>query len=176
MIRPTFRAALVARSLTILRVIWGALVVALFIDIAIGVWMARRLGPAFPSDIAATLTPALYALAIGVALVVLWWRRLLEPDRCVTGARTASAPPGLGVAPETDSERSAVAALARFQAHSIYVWALAELIAVVGLVMSVGVGDARHVTGLGAASLVLLAMHAPSQRRVEAIVDAVPGR
>ena len=174
MIRPTFRQALVTRTLTTLRVIWGALVVAVLVDVALGVWLALRLGPVFSSDIAATLTPALYAVAVGIALLTLWWRRLLGPERCVLDAPAATAPAGLNVAPETDAERRAIAALARFQSSSIGAWALCESLAIFGLVLSVGTGDARHVTGLAAASLVLLAYHVPSHRRLEAIVAAVP--
>jgi hypothetical protein len=175
-IRPTFRQALVARTLALLRVIWGALLAMVLIDVAIGVWLALRLGRLFPSDIAATLIPALYAMAVAVALLTLWWRRLLTADRCVAAAGSAAPPPGLNAAPETDSERRAVGALARFQRASLVVWILCEAIAVFGLVMSLGAGDPRHVTGLGAASFILLLMQAPSPQRVEAIVDAVPSR
>ena len=176
MIRPTFRQALVTRVVATLRVIWGALVVSVLIDVALGIWLTLRLGRVFPSDVMATLTPALYAGAIAVALLSLWWRRLLGPERCVLEAAPAAGSPGLTAAPETEAERRAVGALARFQTHSIVVWALCEAIAIFGLVLSIATGDARHVTSLAAASLVLFGYHVPSLRRVEAIVDAVPSR
>lgn len=176
MIRPTFRQALIASTLAVLRVIWIALMAGALMDVAIGVWLTLRVGRVVPSDVMATLTPALYAIAIGVALLSLWWRRLLGPERCVMDAPPASVPAGPGVAPETDAERRAVGALARFRTHSIVVWALCEAIAIFGLVLSMTTGDARHVTSLGAASLVLFGYHVPSRRRVEAIVDAVPNR
>lgn len=176
MIRPTFRQALVASTLAVLRVIWIALIAAVLIDVAIGVWLTLRVGLVVPSDVMATLTPALYAVAIGVALLSLWWRRSFGPERCVMDAAPAGIPPGLNAAPETDAERRAVGALARFRTHSIVVWALCEAIAVFGLVLSIATGDARHVVSMAAASLVLFGYHVPSRRRVEAIVDAVPSR
>ena len=174
MIRPTFRQALVAHALRTLRVIWGAMAVAVFVDVAIGVSVALRLGRVFSSDIAATLTPALYAIAVAVAILAAWWRRLLGPERCVLDAPAVEPPAGLNVAPETDAERRAIAALARFRSSSVIAWALCESVAVIGLVLSIGTGDPRYVTGLAAASLVLLAYHVPSPRRVEAIIAAVP--
>ena len=174
MIRPTFRQTLVAHALRTLRVIWGAMAVAVFVDVAIGVSVALRLGRVFSSDIAATLTPALYAIAVAVAILAAWWRRLLGPERCVLDAPAVEPPAGLNVAPETDAERRAIAALARFRSSSVIAWALCESVAVIGLVLSIGTGDPRYVTGLAAASLVLLAYHVPSPRRVEAIIAAVP--
>ena len=174
MIRPTFRQALVANALRTLRVIWGVMTVAVLVDVAIGVSVALRLGRVFSSDIAATLIPALYTIAVAVAILAAWWRRLLGPERCVLDAPAVESPAGLNVAPETDAERRAIAALARFRSSSIIAWALSGSVAVIGLVLSIGTGDPRYVTGLAAASLVLLAYHVPSRRRVAAIIAAVP--
>jgi len=175
-IRPAFREALLARPLGILRAIWGFLGFSVLFYVGIGAWLAQTIHPAFSSDIAATITPALYAVAVAIALLAVWWRRFLAPERLLASVDPAATPSlGVGVAPETDAERRALGAMARFQTQSIVAWALSELLAIVGLVLSIGTGDARHVTGLGAATLVLLGTHAPSRARLEAVLAATPG-
>ena len=94
MIRPVFREALIARFLLILRVIWAALGLALFVYGALGVWLTQTMKPVFPSDVVAVLTPALYAVAIVTALLTVWRRRALDPERLVAAA---SAAPTLGM-------------------------------------------------------------------------------
>jgi hypothetical protein len=175
-IRPAFRQALVNR-LTILRIIWIALAVSVFVYVGLGVWLTRTMKPAFSSDIIATLTPALYAIAVATALLVVWWRRALVPERLFAATATVSTPTmNVGAAPESDEERRAVAMVARLQGQSVLLWALCESLALYGLVLSIGSGDARHVTGLAAASLVLLGMHAPSRGQIEGAIAAVPRR
>lgn len=177
MIRPAFRHALINRTLTTLRVIWVGLGLSVFVYVAVGVWLTRSMKPAFPSDIIATLTPALYAIAVATALLAVWWRRALVPERLLAATANAPAPTmNVGTAPESDEERRALAMAARLQGQSVVLWALSESLAIYGLILSIGSGDARHVTGLAAASLVLLGMHAPSRARIEAAVGALPRR
>jgi hypothetical protein len=174
-IRPTFREALLTRVTTTLRAVWAALMVAVFVYAALAVWLTRRMQPAFPSDIAATLTPALYALAVAIALVALWWRRHLAPE-AVVAVTSGGAGPSIviPVLPETDAERHALAAFARLQTQWIVVWAMSESLAIFGLVLSLGTADPRHVAGLGAAALILLGVHAPSRGRLETLLAALP--
>jgi len=180
-IRPVFREALIGRFLLILRVIWAALGLAVFVYGALGVWLTRTMKPVFPSDVVAVLRPALYAVAIVTALLTVWRRRALDPERLVAAA---SAAPTLGMggaqqaglAPESDEERRALVVMARLMAQSIPLWAMSESLALYGLLLSVGTADARHVIGLGAATLVLLGMYAPSYGRLEAALAAIPPR
>ena len=177
MIRPAFRQALLSRTLRALRLIWIGLGISVLMYVAIGVWMTRTMKPHAASDVIATLAPALYAIAVALALLTVWWRRrFLAPERVVVDAMAASPQPTMNPAPESDEERRALAVMTRLQAQSVAVGALSESPAVFGLVLSILSGDARHVTGLAAATLVLLAMHAPSRARLEAALAAIPQR
>jgi len=174
-IRPTFRKALLDRVSTNLRTVWGVLMLAVFVYAALALWLTRRMPAAFPSDIAATLTPALYALAMAIALVALWWRRHLAPEAVVAVTSGGAGPSiAMPVTPETDAERHALAAFSRLQTQWIVVWAMSESLAIVGLVLSLGTADPRHVAGLGAAALILLGAHAPSRGRLETVLAALP--
>jgi hypothetical protein len=183
-IRPAFRNAVIAQLITMQRVVWIGFGVSVLFYIGVSVWFTRmRQQTAVPSDVVATLTPALYALAAAAALLTVWWRRHLAPENLVAATAAAPAMPatapanaGPGPVPESAAERRAVAVIARLRTQSIVLWMLSEVPAVFGMVLSVLGGDPRHALGLGAASVVLLAMHAPTRARVEAALDAVPKR
>ena len=182
MIRPTFREAAIRRFLLILRIIWGVLGLSALVYVGISVWLTRTMKPIFTSDVAATLTPALYTIAVATALYTVWLRRALAPERLAAAASATPAPAASGsplapgLSPENDAERRALLVMSRLMAQSIPLWAWAESLALYGLVLSLGTGDARHATGLGAATLVLLGMYAPARGRLDAVLAAVPPR
>ena len=160
MIRPAFRDSLLDRSLTALRTIWIAL----------------TRPPLGGSDIAATVTPFLYAVALGAAVLAQWWRRFLAPERLLAAPSPTPRSAAAGMTPENESERRAHAAFGLLQKQSILIWALADAIALCGFVVSIVTGNPRHVFALAVVALVLLGANAPARARFEGVLTALARR
>jgi hypothetical protein len=172
MIRPAFRDALLDRSLTALRLIWAALAAAVVLYVALALWITLTRPPAIRSDLAVTLTPFLYAVAIVAAVLAQWWRRFLAPERLLAGSsRPLAAPTGLTA--DSDVERRALVALSILQTQSIIIWALADAIGLCGFVISLVTGNPRHAFALAAVALLLLGANAPTRGRLETLLTRI---
>lgn len=176
MIRPAFRDALLGRSLTALRTIWVALIAAVLVDVAVALWITLTRPPLGASDIAATVTPFLYAVALGAAVLAQWWRRFLAPERLLAAPSPTPRTGALRMTPENESERRAHAAFGLLQKQSIIMWALAAAIALCGFVVSILTGNPRHVFALAVGALVLLGANAPTRARFEGVLTALARR
>lgn len=172
MIRPAFRDALLGRALTALRLVWAALAAAVLVYVALALWLTLTRPPMIRSDVAATLTPFLYTLALAAAVLAQWWRRFLAPERLLATPGRALPPPA-GLAAEGESERRALVALAALQTQWIIIWALAEGIALGGFVTSLVTGNARHAFALAVVALVLLGANAPTRARLERVLATI---
>ena len=155
MLPPTFD-----QRLRVLRIIWISQLLAILLFAAVAGALTGTQAVAAGSE-HAPLRPVLTAVAAGLALLSVWWRRVLG-SRTTAGVRAGSPHDALA------------RAFSQVQMHCVTVWALCEGVGVIGLIISLLGGDVTAGVPFFAAAALLMVVNRPSTWRLEAFTRQVP--
>lgn len=161
------------RQFLIMAIIWLALAVTIVAYGALGYIMGPQIG--LGSDLVGTMFPILVLVAAVEVGVQLWFRRLTSDEKLFPATldrdRAARNPQLRAVADMPLEARGPAVMAALHMTFGIIMWALAESIAIYGLVLTLLSGDTRYVLGFALFALADMMWLFPRRAEFDAQVE-----
>jgi len=154
------------KGMKVLQIIWGAMVFSVGVYVAIA-WMVRT--RTLGGDVGGTMTMALVAVSVGLFVAQVKLRQNLTDGKLFPRILDLGS---WGLRPDVAEQFKELQVPERgvqliLQAHVIFgivIWAMAEAVAVFGLILSIVTGDPRLMGVFGSVALLQLIWFRPKRR------------
>ncbi len=154
------------KGMKVLQIIWGAMVFSVGVYTAIA-WMVRT--KTLEGDVGGTMTMALVAVSVGLFVAQVKLRQNLTDGKLFPRILDLGS---WGLRPDVAEQLKELQVPERgvqliLQAHVIFgivIWAMAEAVAVFGLILSIVTGDPRLMGVFGSVALLQLIWFRPKER------------